>query len=183
VLTGLLTSNLPGLRFRRLAPTVVVSPSPPEAVLSRLRDAGLAPLAETFDGVVHVTAPAARRGQPPRRRSGRDFADSGVELTEDQVKAVIEKVRTGDRVAAERPTEHTAGDSSAPAETIGVLGNAAEANLRTWISYVDHNGVASERIVEPVRVADGWLTAYDEEADQPRTYALHRISAARPVED
>jgi hypothetical protein len=31
-------------------------------------------------------------------------------------------------------------------------------------------------------VADGWLTAYDDGADQPRTYALHRISAARPVD-
>jgi hypothetical protein len=183
VLTTLLSSNLPGIRFRLLAPTVLVSPSPPEAVLSRLREAGLAPLAETFDGVVHVTAPAARRGHPPRRRTSRDFVDSALELTEEQVKAVIERVRVGDRVAAERPAEHTAGESSAPAETISILGNAAESNLRTWISYVDHNGIASERIVEPVRVADGWLTAYDAEADQPRTYALHRIAAARPVEE
>lgn len=183
VLSNLLSTSLPGIRFRRLAPTVVVSPSPPEQVLSRLREAGLAPLAETFDGVVHVTAPVARRGEPPRRRTSRDFVDSGVELTDDQVNAVIERVRAGDRVAAERPAEHTAGDSSAPAETIAILSNAAEANLRTWISYVDHNGIASERIVEPVRVADGWLTAYDEGADQPRTYALHRIAAAHSVED
>ncbi|HEU4946654.1 MAG TPA: helicase-associated domain-containing protein [Kribbella sp.] len=183
VLTNLLSSNLPGVRFRRLAPTVLVTPSAPEAVLSWLREAGLAPLAETFEGVVHVTAPAAQRGQPARRRTSRDFVDSAVELTEDQVKAVIERVRAGDRIVAERPAEHVVGESSAPAETIGILGNAAEANLRTWISYFDHNGVASERIVEPVRVADGWLTAYDEDADQPRTYALHRIVAARPVDD
>ncbi len=58
VLTGLLSANLPGIRFRRLAPTVVVSPSAPDIVLSRLRDAGLAPLGETFDGVVHVTTAA-----------------------------------------------------------------------------------------------------------------------------
>jgi Helicase conserved C-terminal domain/WYL domain len=183
VLTNLLNSNLPGIRFRRLAPTVLVSPSPPEAVLARLREAGLAPLAETFEGVVHVTAPAARRGHQARRRTSRDFVDSGIQLTEDQVKAVIERVRAGDRVAAERPAEQTAGDSSAPAETIGILSNAAESSRRAWISYVDHNGVASERIVEPVRVADGWLTAYDEDGDQPRTYALHRIAAARSVEE
>lgn len=183
VLTGLLGSNLPGIRFRRLAPTVVVSPSPPDQVLSRLREAGLAPLAESFDGVIHVTTASARRGEPPRRRTSRDLVDSATELTDDQVKAVIERVRAGDRVAAERPAEHTAGDAPPPAETIGVLGNAAEAKTRTWISYVDHHGTSSERIVEPVRVADGWLTAYDEGADQPRTYALHRIAAARPVDD
>ena len=183
VLTGLLSANLPGIKFRRLAPTVVVSPSPPDLVLSRLRDAGLAPLGETFDGVVHVTAAGSRRGEPPRRRTSRDFVDSAIELTEDQVKAVIERVRSGDRVAAERPAEHSPGDTTAPAETISVLSEAAEANTRTWISYVDHNGTAAERIVEPVRVADGWLTAYDDNADQPRTYALHRIANARPVDD
>ncbi|MFI5711875.1 helicase-associated domain-containing protein [Kribbella sp. NPDC051620] len=182
VLTGLLSANLPGIRFRRLAPTVVVSPSPPDLVLERLRDAGLAPLGETFDGVVHVTAAGHRRGEPPRRRTSRDFADNALDLTEDQIKAVIEKVRSGDRVAAERPAEHTSGDTTAPAETISVLSEAAEAHTRTWISYVDHNGTPAERIVEPVRVADGWLTAYDEDADQPRTYALHRIATARPVE-
>ncbi|GAA1609162.1 helicase-associated domain-containing protein [Kribbella sancticallisti] len=183
VLTGLLNANLPGIRFRRLAPTVVVSPSPPDLVLSRLRDAGLAPLGETFDGVVHVTTAGNRRGEPPRRRTSRDFVDSALELTEDQVKAVIERVRSGDRVAAERPAEHSPGDTTAPAETISVLSEAAEANTRAWISYVDHNGNAAERIVEPVRVADGWLTAYDDNADQPRTYALHRIANARPVDD
>lgn len=183
VLTQLLSSNLPGIRFRRLAATVVVSPSPPDMVLSRLREAGLAPLGETFDGVVHVTSAGSRRGEPPRRRTSRDFVDSAIELTEDQVKAVIERVRAGDRVAAERPAEHTSGEATAPAEVISVLSEASEGNTRTWISYVDHNGNAAERIVEPVRVADGWLTAYDEGADQPRTYALHRIAAARPLPD
>ncbi|WP_329481944.1 helicase C-terminal domain-containing protein [Kribbella sp. NBC_01484] len=181
VLTQLVNSNLPGIRFRRLAPTVVVSPSPPDMVLSRLREAGLAPLAETFDGVVHVTGGAARRGEAPRRRTSRDFVDNPVDLTDDQVKAVIEKVRAGDRIAAERPADDGLLDPTAPAETIAVLTNAAESHTRTWISYVDHNGTASERIVEPVRVADGWLTAYEDATDQPRTYALHRISTARPV--
>ncbi|MGY4765612.1 helicase-associated domain-containing protein [Kribbella sp. CWNU-51] len=181
VLTQLVNSNLPGIRFRRLAPTVVVSPSPPDMVLSRLREAGLAPLAETFDGVVHVTGGTARRGEAPRRRTSRDFVDNPVDLTDDQVKAVIEKVRAGDRIAAERPADDGLLDPTAPAETIAVLTNAAESHTRTWISYVDHNGTASERIVEPVRVADGWLTAYEDATDQPRTYALHRISTARPV--
>ncbi|TCC20391.1 helicase-associated domain-containing protein [Kribbella speibonae] len=181
VLTQLLNSNLPGVRFRRLAPTVVVSPSPPDMVLSRLRDAGLAPLAETFDGALHVTG-TPRRGEAPRRRTSRDFNESAFDLTDDQVKAVIEKVRAGDRIAAERPGDDGLIEPAAPAETIAVLTNAAEAHTRTWIAYVDHNGHSLERVVEPVRVADGWLTAYDDTTETPRTYALHRISTARPVE-
>jgi hypothetical protein len=159
----------------------VVSPSPPDMVLSRLREAGLAPLAETFDGVVHVTG-SPRRGEPPRRRTNRDFSESAFDLTDDQVKAVIEKVRAGDRIAAERPGDTGLVEPAAPAETIAVLTNAAESHTRTWIAYVDHNGHSSERIVEPVRVADGWLTAYEDSTDHPSTYALHRISAARAVD-
>ena len=126
VLTRLLSANLPGIRFRRLAPTVVVSPSPPDIVLAGCASgAGAARRdlrrrrARDYGG--------NRRGEPPRRRTSRDFADSAIDLTEDQIKAVIEKVRAGDRVAAERPAEHTSGDTTAPAETISVLSEAAEA--------------------------------------------------------
>ena len=179
-ISGLLTAGPPGVVFRRIAPTVLVSPSPPDVVLTRLRDAGLAPLAESEDGGVHLTAPARRRGEPHRRRIGRDLGDARTGLTDAEVYAVVASIRAGDRVEAERPDEPT---DPAPAETIGLLGMASEDKLRTWISYVDHNGNASERIVAPVRVADGWLTAYGEDDDQPRTYALHRIAAARIIDD
>ncbi len=184
VLSGLLTTGPAGVAFRRIAPTVLVSASPPDVVLVRLREAGLAPLAESGDGTLHVTA-QARRGKPPRRRTGRDLGDVRTDLSDDEVAAVITRIRHGDRIAAERPS--TEPGPPAPAETIGVLGAAAEGNLRTWISYVDHNGLAAERIVVPSRVADGWLTAYEDaanidEGDQPRTYALHRIAAARLIE-
>jgi Helicase conserved C-terminal domain len=178
-ISGLAGAPPTGVRFRRIAPTVLVSPEPPDIVLGRLRESGLAPLAESFEGVIHVTAPASRRGEPPRRRTSRDLADAHVDLTADEVREVVAAIRAGDRVAGERPERL----SPAPAETIGVLGTAAESNVRTWISYVDHNGMASERVVEPVRVADGWLTAYEDDADQPRTFALHRIAAARIIEE
>lgn len=178
-ITGLVTAPPTGIRFRRIAPTVVVSPEPPDIVLGRLRDSGLAPLAESFEGVIHITAPAGRRGEPPRRRTSRDLSDAHVDLTDREVAAVVAAIRNGDRIGAERPERL----DPIPAETIGVLGTAAESNVRTWISYVDHNGMASERIVEPVRVADGWLTAYDDDAEQPQTFALHRIAAARIIDE
>lgn len=193
VLTGVLNAGLPGVQFRRLAATVLVSPAPPDVLLERLRDAGLAPLAESFDGVVQLAVAPSRRAEPPRRRTSRDLAESVADLSDDQVRSVVAAVRAGDRLADERPAERTdrpgqpeLSTATAPLATIGLLTDAADAKLRTFISYVDHNGVASERIVEPVRVADGWLTAYDTSEQgigQPRTYALHRIAMARILEE
>src|SRR5205823_2573218 len=45
------------LRLRRLAPTVVVSPQPIRRVLEVLREAGYAPVAESSDGAVLLSAP------------------------------------------------------------------------------------------------------------------------------
>jgi predicted DNA-binding transcriptional regulator YafY len=170
---------------------VLVSPAPPDVLLERLRDAGLAPLAESFDGVVQLAVAPSRRAEPPRRRTSRDLAESVTDLSDDQVRAVLAAVRAGDRVADERPapdgpSQPELTTATAPLATIDLLSDAAETNRRTFISYVDHNGIASERIVEPVRVADGWLTAYDTSEQgigRPRTYALHRIATARILEE
>ena len=45
------------LRLRRLAPTIVVTPTAPEVLLERLRELGLAPAAEGGDGSVVVSRP------------------------------------------------------------------------------------------------------------------------------
>ena len=69
-----------GLGLRRLAPTVLVSSTPLDVLLPRLRDLGAAPVVEAGDGTVHVVparpapgpdaarAPAVPRGG--RRRGG-----------------------------------------------------------------------------------------------------------------
>jgi len=49
------------------------------------------------------------------------------------------------------------------------------------VGYVDLQGGARERIVDPVRIDGGWLTAYDHAAGEVRTFALHRITGAAPV--
>ena len=52
------------LRLRRLAPTVVVTPTAPDVLLDRLRELGLAPAAEGGDGSVVVSRPDERRTGP-----------------------------------------------------------------------------------------------------------------------
>jgi predicted DNA-binding transcriptional regulator YafY len=49
------------------------------------------------------------------------------------------------------------------------------------IGYVDNHGSATERIVDPVRVDGGWLTAHDHRADDVRQFAVHRIRSVSPV--
>jgi predicted DNA-binding transcriptional regulator YafY len=49
------------------------------------------------------------------------------------------------------------------------------------MSYMDENGSLSERVVDPVRVDAGWLTAYDHRTDIMRRFAVHRIRKVAPA--
>ena len=51
-----------------------------------------------------------------------------------------------------------------------------------WIGYVDNHGTRAERIVDPVRVEGGQLTAYDHRSEDLRSFAVHRITAVRAVD-
>jgi predicted DNA-binding transcriptional regulator YafY len=50
------------------------------------------------------------------------------------------------------------------------------------IAYVDNHGTATERLVDPLRVDGGVLTARDHRADDLRTFAVHRIRSVNPVD-
>lgn len=45
-----------------------------------------------------------------------------------------------------------------------------------WIGYVNADGAASQRVIAPVKVEGGFVTAYDHTADEVRAYPLHRIT-------
>jgi predicted DNA-binding transcriptional regulator YafY len=51
-----------------------------------------------------------------------------------------------------------------------------------WIGYVDNHGTTSERIVDPVSLDAGWLSAFDHRTEQVRTFAVHRITAVAPTQ-
>lgn len=162
------------LGLRRIAPTVVVSTTPIDLLLPRLREAGAAPVVEAEDGTVHVARPDVHRARTPRQRSsGRDAARESAQLN-----AAVSAIRAGDRAHEERPEERVA---TTPADALAVLRQAIEAGSRVWVSYVDHHGTSTERVVEPQRVEGGQLTAHDHRSDMTRTFAVHRITAVRTV--
>jgi hypothetical protein len=165
-----------GLGLRRLAPTVLVSTLPLDLLLPRLRELGAAPVVEAEDGTVHVVRPDQRRARTPREHRGRGAASARRTAT---VSAVVTAIRSGDRAASSRPTgPETALSASG---SLVALRDAVESSTSVLIVYVDNNGTRSERVVDPVSVEGGVLTAHDQRSDDVRTFAVHRITAVRPI--
>ena len=168
-----------GLRLRRIAPTVVVSDMPVDVLLPRLRELGTAPVVEAPDGTVRLARLDTHRARRPRHRP------PSPELTtarlESRVAATVGAIRAGDRAAASRPREAGTGvggasGPSGPMATTAALREAVEARATVWITYVDNHGSTLERIVDPVKVDAGWLSAFDHRADEVRSFAVHRIT-------
>jgi hypothetical protein len=161
------------LRLRRIAPTVVVSDVPVQVLLPRLRELGAAPVVEAADGTVRVARPVEFRARTPRRTrtAARDAARQAARTS-----AVVAAVRAGDRAAASRPAR---GPATRPADVMAVLRDAVESRREVWIGYLDNHGTNSERVVRPVEVGGGRLSAYDERTGEVRTFAIHRITQAR----
>ena len=67
--------------------------------------------------------------------------------------------------------------------TVAALRDAAEAESSVWLSYLDQAGSLTERIVDPVRVDAGWLTAYDHRSGRKQSFALHRITRVADAGD
>ena len=49
------------------------------------------------------------------------------------------------------------------------------------IGYVDNHGTSTERIVDPLGLEGGMLTALDHRSEEIRTFAVHRITTVTPV--
>jgi predicted DNA-binding transcriptional regulator YafY len=69
-----------------------------------------------------------------------------------------------------------------PSGSLAALREAVEAGAPVLIGYVDNHGSTSQRIVDPIRVEGGWLTAHDHRSDDTRTFAVHRITAVKAVD-
>jgi predicted DNA-binding transcriptional regulator YafY len=96
------------------------------------------------------------------------------------VSATVTAVRAGDRAAATRPEPALrAAQPTTPASTLAVLREAVESGQSVWIGYVDSHGATVERVVDPVKVEAGWLSAYDHRTEDVRSFAVHRVTAVR----
>ncbi|MEW1723676.1 helicase C-terminal domain-containing protein [Streptomyces sp. NPDC093109] len=196
-----------GLRLRRLAPTVLASHAEAAALLDGLRTMGFAPAAESTDGDVMITRALAHR-TPPRAApvpvpDGPPVPDATL------LGAAVRAIRAGDLAATvvrkpaseplvPSPTSSSSASSAAsgraaassgalprttPGETLATVQAAAMTGSAVWIGYVNADGAASQRVIAPVRVEGGYVTAYDHTADEVRTYPLHRITGVAELAD
>lgn len=161
------------LELRLLAPTVAVSQAPIADVLAVLRDAGFAPAAEDSTGtVVDIRARGARVTAPTRRRVYRPPTPPTAQ-TLGAIVAVLRKVAAGPFASVRLD----------PAMAITQLQEAAIAQSSVVIGYVDPAGVATQRVVAPINVRGGQLTAYDPAAGRVREFAIHRVTSVVSADD
>ncbi|MDH6126254.1 helicase C-terminal domain-containing protein [Kitasatospora sp. GP82] len=187
------------LRLRLLAPTVLAAQAAPETLLSVLRGMGFAPAAESTEGDVLITRPDSHRTPP---RTAPAPVPGGPPRPDDVLLgAAIKAVRAGDRAATAVRRETVAGPAATPqqtgpartdlrqlprtaaADTLAALQTAVLLGERMWIGYVNAEGLASQRVVDPVKVEGGFVTAYDHLTDEVRTFALHRITGVAEVDE
>ncbi|MGQ4514468.1 helicase-associated domain-containing protein [Streptomyces sp. DW26H14] len=180
------------LRLRRLAPTVLATQADPATLLEGLRAMGFAPAAESAEGDVMVTRAHAHR--TPARTAPTPVPDGPPHPEPLLLGAAVRAIRAGDLAAtvghkppqgAERPTARTTGEPprTTAAETLATVQAAVLTASTVWIGYVNADGAASQRVIAPVRVEGGFVTAYDHTADEVRTYPLHRITGVSELAD
>ena len=155
------------VELRLLAPTVAVSQASIAEVLAALRAAGFAPAAEDTTGaIVDLRTRGSRVPAPGRRRGYRPNP-----VPTDQTLAAIVAVL---RQVASAPSSGIRLD---PAVAISELQHAAFHKESVVIGYVDPAGVATQRVVAPINVRGGQLTAYDPASGRVREFAIHRVTS------
>ncbi|MCX4575812.1 helicase C-terminal domain-containing protein [Streptomyces sp. NBC_01571] len=177
-----------GLRLRRLAPTVLAAQADPAALLEGLRSMGFAPAAESAEGDVLITRAHAHRTPP--RSAPAPVPDGPPVPDTTLLNAAIRAIRAGD-LASTTPRKAAQADlpgtgelpRTSSAETLATMQAAVMTGEAVWIGYVNAEGAASQRVIAPIRVEGGFVTAYDHTADEVRTYPLHRVTGVAELAD
>lgn len=163
-LDALLADPVLGPTLHRIAPTVLVSTVRSELLAERLAASGRLAAAEEAGGVLRVRD----RGQVRAEAVEIDLRPP-PDPTE-----VVAGVRAGEMAASLRPADGR-DDQRGSLATMAQLREAAELQQRMWVAYMDQAGTRTERVVDPLRVDAGWLTAFDHRTQKVQRFAVHRI--------
>jgi predicted DNA-binding transcriptional regulator YafY len=98
------------------------------------------------------------------------------------VTAAVKALRAGERVDASKPAT-TNGPRTTTSQTLTLLNDALARGKEVWIGYADKGGMTSERIVEPLTITGGFLTAFDVRTNEVRTFTIARITGAELAEN
>jgi hypothetical protein len=162
------------LRFRKIAPQVLVTDFELLEVIGELREYGYLPAAENASGVL-LSQPNLRRSKsrpkPPRIISEFSAPQDAVVI------AAVKSIRTGERSRKVEPI--IPGTSSN--ETLALINQYIAEGKTLMISYADNNGGVSNRIIDPVSISLGTLTAKDEASGELVQFRIPRINGVAPA--
>ncbi|WP_327112277.1 helicase-associated domain-containing protein [Nocardia sp. NBC_01730] len=169
------------LALRAIAPTVAIAHTPLGELLEQLRAAGFAPAGEDSTGAIVDLRPRGARisARPGARQPYRPTPPS-VE----QLESLVTELRAGERAASARAGQAVRPDGTRTntAATLALLQLAARVRRSVNIGYVDAQGVATQRVVEPLKVGNGQLDALDPVTGAVRHFTLHRIASVALLE-
>jgi len=177
---GLLTQilhdkKLESLRFRKLAPQVLICDFETGDVIATLREANYLPAAENASGIL-ISAPAIRRAKsrpkPPRIISENSAPSEIV------IKAAVRTLRTGEKASSHKPREVPRTTAN---ETLDLLHQYIEEQASLTIGYADTNGGVSNRLIDPISISLGTLIARDHATGEMQSFRIPRITGVSPA--
>jgi hypothetical protein len=162
------------LRLRRIAPQVLATDFELPEVIGELREYGYLPAAENASGVL-LSQPNLRRAKsrpkPPRIIS--EFSAP----KENVITSAVKTIRAGERSRKVEPI--VPGTSSN--ETLALINQYINNQQTIAISYADNNGGVINRIIEPISISLGTLTARDEASGEITQFRIPRINGVAPA--
>ena len=165
--------NCEHLRLRKIATQVLVTDLELTEVINELREFGYLPAAENASGVL-LSQPNLRRAKsrpkPPRIISELTSPKEGIILS------AVKAIRAGERSRKVEPI--VSGTSSN--ETLALINQYISQKRTLIISYADNNGGVSNRIIEPISISRGTLTARDETTGEQVQFRIPRINGVAP---
>ena len=177
---GLLTQilhdkKLESLRFRKLAPQVLVCDFEAGDVIATLREASYLPAAENASGIL-ISAPAIRRAKS-RPRPPRVLSETSTP-NEIVIKAAVRTLRTGEKASSHKPREVPRTTAN---ETLDLLHQYIEEQASLTIGYADTNGGVSNRLIDPISISLGTLIARDHATGEMQSFRIPRITGVSPT--
>ena len=160
------------LQWRRVAPTVLVSPVPAPTVLDLLREEQYGPVPDGSEGGLELS-PAHHRAHA---RPAPTVRVSGVDDV--VARQVVALMRRGEGARAAQLDEDAHTD---PVVVTAVLREAVASGSAVWIGYADDAGGVATHLVRPLAVEAGRVRATVGDSDAVRSFGLHRITGARPA--
>ncbi|MFE4976276.1 helicase C-terminal domain-containing protein [Kitasatospora sp. NPDC056651] len=199
--------KLAQLGLRQLAPTVLISRTPPDKTLAALRSAGYAPVAEKPDGSVRIERAqrprAASPVPPPRPSSGglrprrTDDRTSDVRTADVRTGTELRALATRLRGAPQELPEPAPGDGR-PYDTdteeiiaacarnlsftdVRQLAHAVHNGQAVTIEYVATSGNMTVRTLDRLELDDPYLHAWCHLRNDERMFTLSRIHGVMPA--